>query len=217
MPGPFMAALAPAVVAGAASFIGGERANRASRQEAARNRAFQERMRGTAWQAAVDDMRAAGINPALAYGQGPAASPGGSMASQVDTVTPGVQSLMQMKQVRKQLEIMDEQKQFIRAQTVKEKWLGDQERVKERMANARWQFYFRPDGTPRKNLITLLQEQHRGDISSAQQLNINAALAGLRLPEQRAIAQLFETAGAGGKVGQMFGPMLISFIRSIMK
>lgn len=54
---------------------------RFSAEQAALNRAFQERMRDTAYRAAVNDLRAAGLNPALAYGQGPAASPAGSYAT----------------------------------------------------------------------------------------------------------------------------------------
>lgn len=52
-----------------------------SAEQAAINRAFQERMRDTAYRAAVNDLRAAGLNPALAYGQGAAASPAGSYAT----------------------------------------------------------------------------------------------------------------------------------------
>ena len=105
-----------AIGAGLLSLKGGSDANKANRREAQRNRNFQERMRNTQWQAAVADMEAAGINPALAYSQGPAASPGGSMASQSDVLSPAISSAMQFKQMQKSLKLMDEQISKTRAE-----------------------------------------------------------------------------------------------------
>lgn len=102
-----MPAWLPAAIAGGASLLGGALGNRAARNESRRNRRFQERMSSTAWQRGVADMEAAGLNPALAYGAGGASTPGGSMASQSDVVSPAVNSAMAANMQRKQLQAID--------------------------------------------------------------------------------------------------------------
>jgi len=113
---------AASIVGGLIGKSGQDSANETNIQLGREQMEFQERMSSSAYQRAVQDMQKAGLNPMLAYSQGGASSPVGSMPQVQNSAAAGLASAsqtMNTMQGMQQLELNKAQAERMRAETEK--------------------------------------------------------------------------------------------------
>jgi hypothetical protein len=148
----------PAIAAAGANLIGGlgsafmsynaqKKTNQMNYNIAKEQMKFQERMSNTAYQRGMEDMKKAGLNPMLAYGQGGATSPPGASAKMespmkdsapliANAVSSAVNTGMQIYKGVKETDLLEKQIGLTKAKTKTEGYIQKEKGAHAKKMNA---------------------------------------------------------------------------------
>lgn len=217
---PLLVGGAVALGSGIISAVGQGKANRTNIKIAREQMGFQERMDNTKWQRTVADMERAGINPALAYSQGPRGAPSGAGTTVENDLGEGSSTALAAKTAYENWQLVKDQRKLVQQQTDKtniEGRMTDFERMIKSMdyreRQARHGYYFNGDGTMRPRTAKLIEAEYGARIANNARSVADAEIRKFSIPEQKAIADLFENIGQGGKGAQIAIPVLLQLLK----
>lgn len=160
-------------------------ASRAARHQ----RSWAEMMSSTSYQRAVKDLQAAGLNPALAYMQGGATSPGGAMASTPNIDMPSFSDISgRAVSNAKTSALLGEQVRTLRAQRMAaENEAEASRRLPEKMGVEIGESLMRTNA---------LEAQGMQAVANKKNLDMDTTLRGYDVPAAKAGAELYEDYGS---------------------
>ena len=114
----FITSPVASLAGGALSFLGQQGANQQNMENAQAQMAFQKEMSNTSYQRAVEDMKAAGLSPMLAYSQGGASVPTGAMPVVQNKLGAGVEAFQRGLTSSSAAALQNVQQDQVKSQTV---------------------------------------------------------------------------------------------------
>ena len=114
----FITSPVASLAGGALSFLGQQGANQQNMENAQAQMAFQREMSNTSYQRAVEDMKAAGLSPMLAYSQGGASVPTGAMPVVQNKLGAGVEAFQKGMTSGSAAQLQATQQDQVKSQTV---------------------------------------------------------------------------------------------------